>query len=245
MGYLAWLFFCISPFALFCSEDGNGLILCPVFIILGFVFKWIENNSGKPSRAVVKIDPKDFWEWHYKDRMRSMYVQKDSGNEKRMTIHDQEAREWATTVCGYHNAWIPPESTQEQIARANGVVTTQMIKERKEKHDRIQVGKYILMCELEKKYCSTKIGKDGHEKCCSPQTYIAKDKDKIRLSDSRHVKWAKSKYDKSIFEIWENVSEEEKKQATKWVEEYEKKLINLCNEYVYGDLCDIDVEIDF
>lgn len=247
MGFLSWLFFCLSPFALFCSEDGNGLILCPVFIILGFVFKWIGNNSSGTPTAVVKIEPQKFWEWHYKDRMRSMYVQKDSGDEGKMAIHDQEARQWATSMCGYHNACVPPEAMQEQIAKANGVVTEKMRKERKEKKDRIQIGKYFLMNELEEKYRSKKIGKGGRENCCFPSMYIGEDKDKIRSSDDRFISdyWTKSKYNKSISEIWRSLSEEEKNQATKWIEEYEEKLIKQCNEYVYGELYDIDVKMDF
>ena len=133
MEFLSWLFFCLSPFALFCSENGNGLILCPVFIILGFVFKWVGSNCGNTSKAVVKIEPQKFWEWHYKDRMRSMIAEKDSTSDRLMAYKDQEARRWATTICGYHNAWVPPETTQEQIARANGVVTEQMVKEKEEK----------------------------------------------------------------------------------------------------------------
>lgn len=247
MEYLSWLFFCLSPFALFCSENGNGLILCPVFIILGFVFKWIGNNSSGTPTAVVKIEPQKFWEWHYKDRMRSMYVQKDSGDEGKMAIHDQEARQWATSMCGYHNACVPPEAMQEQIARANGVVTEQMVKEKTVNRDRVQIGKYFLMNELEEKYRSTKIGKGGRENCCFPSMYIEEDKDKIRSSDDRFISdyWTKSKYNKSISEIWRSLSEEEKNQATKWVEEYEEKLIKQCNEYVYGELYDIDVKMDF
>jgi hypothetical protein len=144
MGYLSWLFFCLSPFALFCSEDGNGLILCPVFIILGFVFKWIGNNSNGTPTAVVKVEPQKFWEWHYKDRMRSALSQKDSISDNLMAYKDKEARRWATTICGYHNAWVPPEEKQEQIARANGVITEQMVKEKTVNKDRIQIGKMVL-----------------------------------------------------------------------------------------------------
>lgn len=247
MEYLSWLFFCLSPFALFCSEDGNGLILCPVFIILGFVFKWAGSNSGKTSQVVVKVEPQEFWEWHYKDRMRSTLAQKDTISDGLMALKDKEARSWATSICGYHNAPVPSEGTQEQIAKANGVITEKMVKERKEKKDRIQIGKYFLMNELEEKYYSTKIGKGGREGCCFPRTYIEEDKYKIELSDGRDVSdyWTKSKYNKSISEMWESLSEEEKTQATKWIDEYEKKLITLCNEYVYGELYEIDVKIDF
>lgn len=246
MEFLSWLFFCLSPFALFCSEDGNGIILCPVFIILGFIFKYAGNNSGKPT-AVVKIEPQNFWEWHYKDRMRSTLAQKDSISDGLIALKDKEARSWATAICGYHNAWVPPEEKQEQIARANGVVTEQMVKEKSAKKDRIQIGKYFLMCKLEEKHHSTKIGKGGRENCCFPSMYIEEDKDKIRSSDDRFISdyWAKSKYNKSISEIWESLSEEEKNQATKWIEEYEEKLIQQCNEYVYGELYDINVKMDF
>ena len=245
MEYLSWLFFCLSPFALFCSENGNGLILCPVFIALGFIFKYAGSNTG--GGVVVKVDPQGFWEWHYKERMRATLAQKDSINDELMALKDQEARRWATSICGYHNAPVPSEEKQEQIARANGVITEKMIKQRKEKKDRIQIGKYYLMSELEDKYYSTKIGKGGRENCCFPRTYIEEDKYKIESSDGRHISdyWTKSKYNKSISEMWQSLSEEEKRHATKWAEEYEKKLIALCNEYVYGELYDIDVKIDF
>ena len=247
MESLSWIFFCLSPFALFCSEDGNGIILCPVFIILGFICRWIGNNGTGTPTAVVKIEPKEFWEWHYKDRMRSTLAQKDSINDGLIALKDKEARQWATSICGYHNAWVPPESTQEQIARASGVVTERMVKERKAKKDRVQIGKYFLMNELEEKYGSTKIGKGGRENCCFPSSYIEEDKDRIMSSDDRHISdyWTKIKYNKTIREMWESLSDEEKNQAAKWVNEYEEKLIKLCNEYVYGDLYDVDVKMDF
>ena len=96
MEFLSWLFFCLSPFALFCSEDGNGLILCPVFIILGFVFKWIGSNSNATPTAVVKIDPREFWEWHYKNRIRKTIEDRDTLGDRMMAAKDKEAREWAT-----------------------------------------------------------------------------------------------------------------------------------------------------
>ena len=236
MEFLSWFFFCLSPFALFCTENGGGLILCPVFIILGFMFKYAGNNVG--GKAVVKIEPQKFWEYHYKERMRSTLAQKNTISDGLMALKDKEARSWATTICGYHNAWVPPEGKQEQIARANGVITEKMVKASEIKKDRIQIGKYFLMNELEEKYYSTQIGKGGRENCCFPCVYIAEDKYKIESSDGRQISdyWTKSKYNKSISEIWESLSEKEKCQATKWVEEYEKNLINLCNEYVWRTL---------
>ena len=248
MGYLSWLFFCLSPFALFCSEDGNGLILCPVFILLGFVFKWIGNNSNGAPTAVVKVEPQKFWEWHYKDRMRSALSQKDSISDNLMAYKDKEARRWATTICGYHNAWVPPEEKQEQIARANGVITEQMVKEKTVNKDRIQIGKFFLMEELMKKYGSTKIGEGGKGgRCCFPRMKVKGDIYKIRTTDGSMISdyWTKREYNKSMREIWESLSDEEKNQATIWVEEYEKKLTAMIYEYVEERRDHIVVEMDF
>ena len=247
MEYLSWLFFCLSPFALFCSEDGNGLILCPVFIILGFICKYAGKTTGGTPRAVVKVNPQEFWEWHYKDRMRETLNNKDAINDGLMALKDKEAREWATSICGYHNAWVPPEVRQEQIARSNGVITEQMVKERKEKKDRIQVGKYVLMNELIEKYETVTFGKGGRSPCYFPKWRIKKDIGKITTSNNRYVTeyWAHDKYKKSIKEIWNDLSQEEKNQAASWVEDYEKLLINMAREYVEGKRHNDKIEIDF
>ena len=231
MEFLSWLFFCLSPFALFCSGDGNGLILCPVFIILGFIFKYAASNTGSTSKVVIKVEPQKFWEWHYKDRMRSTLAQKDTINDGLMALKDKEARDWATTICGYHNAWVPPKSTQEQIARANGVVTEQMIKESTLKRDKIQIGKYFLMRELTLKYenANWRVGKK-----------IKEDMGKIKISQHNGADdwYVKREYGKTVNEMWETLSPEEKQKAVEWVREYEEKLIraiqnNGNNAYFY------------
>lgn len=268
MEFLSWLFFCLSPFALFCSEDGNGLLLCPIFIILGFVFKYLgkkektvsyTNSDGKKTtykikkdnkgnvRVAVEVSPLEFWRWHYRNRMKTALINEDSVCDELIAYKDKEARRWATTICGYHNAWVPPEVMQEKFAREDGVVTEQMIKERNEKKDRIQIGKCFLMCKLKEKYHATKIGKGGRERCCFPGMTIKEDIYKIKTSDGRPVDdwYMRDKYKKTVREIWETLSEEEKNQSAQWVEEYEKKLIELCNEYVHGNLYRINVQMDF
>ena len=248
MGFLSWLFFCLSPFALFCSEDGNGLILCPVFIILGFVFKWVGNNSSDTPTAVVKIEPQKFWEWHYKDRMRSTLAQKGSINDRLMAIEDKEARRWATTICGYHNVWVPPEATQEQIARANGVITEKMIKERNINKDRVQIGKYFLLKELEEKYYGKQFGKSGRgERHCFPWTKIKDDHHKVKLSNGREINEKLIEYDykMSIREIWGSLSEQEKAEAAKWIKKYEERLLKLVNDYMEDGRYFYGVDIEF
>ena len=66
MSGLSFVFFCVAPFALFCSEDGNGMILCAIYLILGSLCKWIENGGLKPK---VYIEPKDWWECNYRQNM--------------------------------------------------------------------------------------------------------------------------------------------------------------------------------
>lgn len=220
---LSWIFFCLSPFALFCSESGNGMILCPVFIILGFIFKYA-GSIGSTPRATVKVEPQKFWEWHYKDRMRSTFAEKDSIGEHLMSYRDKEARHWATTICGYHNALVPPEGKQEQIARACGVITEQMIKEKTIKKDRIQIGKYFLMDRLLFKY------EDGD---IQATRRIKEDMKKITISHHAGADdwYVKSEYGITGRDMWKDLSAEEKEQVVEWVKEYEQKLIEAIRYY--------------
>ena len=238
MEFLSWLFFCLSPFALFCSENGNGLILCPVFILLGFVFKYATNNGDSP-RAVVKVEPQSFWEWHYKDRMSSALAQKDTIGDYLMSAKDKEARSWATTICGYHNAWVPPETMQEQIARASGVITEKMIKEREKKKDRIQIGKYFLMSELKSKY------EDINWRA---RKEIEKDMKTIKITNHGGADdwYVQQEYGKTVKEMWGTLSLEEKEQAEKWVKEYEEQFVRVVQDYEKGITLTIRaVKIDF
>ena len=224
MEFLSWLFFCLSPFALFCSESGTGLILCPVFIILGFLFKLGARSSEGSPTATVKVEPQKFWEWHYENRMKNTLANKDSIDDKSMALNDKEARDWATTICGYHNAWVPPKEKQEQIARANGVVTEKMVKGKVENEDRIQIGKYFLMRELQLKYEKINI---------NAGKLIGDDIRRIRLSDGGWADehWANRKYGKTVKETWETLSQGEKEQAQRWVKEYEEKLVQAIEKY--------------
>lgn len=247
MKTLSWMCFCLSPFALFCSDSGNGLILCPAFIILGFIFKWAGDNKGKTQQSTIKLKPQEFWEWHYKDRMRSTLNQKDSVDDYLMSAKDKEARDWATTICRYHSTQAPPDAIQEQIARAYGVVTEKMIKEKAETQDRIQVGKYILMLELKEKYNSTQVGSGGIEARCFPEYEIKRDMDKIRAYNGSYISeyWSYKKYNKTLKEIWESLSDDEKNQAATWVEKYEIKLMEAVYAFVARKRNNTNVDIDF
>lgn len=223
MEYLSWLFFCVSPFALFCSDSGDGLILCPICIILGFVFKRAGSRSGK-SGVVVKVDPKHFWEWEYIKRITPIIAKRASINDELMAARDKEAREWATTICRYHNVWIPPESIQEQIARANGVVTESMVREKVIKKDRIQIGKYYLVRELYLKYENRKKWRISLK--------IKDDMNKIESNSICMCDWnIKREYGMTVSEMWKDLSPEEKEQVLEWFKEYAEKRIQTIEDY--------------
>ena len=235
MNGLSWLFFCLAPFGLFCSESGNGLILCPVFIILGFVFKWVENRSNGNPTAIVEIEPQKYWECMYKD-----YVDTWSATFGMGIRMDKEARGGATSMCRIHNCWIPPEEEQERIARENGIFTEKMKQEEDNNWDRIQTGKHYLMNELKEKYEMVMFGKRGRgNRCKYPSLIIEYAIDCLEFADHSTVNeyFTKEKFDISCKEMWNAVlTAEEKSEATKWVEEYEKRLLQEVNDYVDNDI---------
>lgn len=248
MEFLSWLFFCLSPFALFCSEDGNGLILCPVFVILGFVFKWIGKSEGSTSKVVVKVEPQKFWQWHYEDCIRKNLVNKESMSDAKMAYEDQEARRWATTICRYHNAPVPSDEQQEKIAASYGVITEKVKRERDTKRDRIQIAKYYLMCKLRKEYLGHIFGRSKNgEHCISPGGVIDKDCLKIKLSDGSTVSnyAVLSKYNLTPEAMWESLSASEKKQATEWIDEYKIKLLENVSAYVKNGTPKPNIDMDF
>ena len=130
MTFFSTIFFFAAPFALFCSGGGNGLILCPTFIILGFMCRWLgSGNIGKPK---LKVSPNEFWETNY-----GISLAKGS--------KDEDARIWATTMCRINSCRIPTDEEQEEIARKRGVVTEAMKKEKTDPIDRLQFGKYYAL----------------------------------------------------------------------------------------------------
>ena len=255
MEFLSLLFFCLSPFALFCSDNGTGLLLCPIFILVGFIFKWIGSlNISLPKREIDVEKEKRFWEIHYKDAIAPALkdikplLDKDSSlRDIAIACRDRKAREWATWVCRCNNAWIPPFYMQEQIARENGVITEQVVKERAIQRDRIQIGKYYLMRELENKH-GRKIFKSETTK---RQQYVGdiikKSYQKLELSDGCPVTDGAIKidYNTTASEMWLSLSEEEKKLSEINVKKFEEELLKKLDDYLNGgdDFYRINVEL--
>ena len=230
MESLSWIFFCLTPFGFFCTENGTGLITGTVFLILGFVFKWLGNNSGGEPTAKVKVEPQKFWECHYMDSINGGGI-------------DQNARTWATTVARAHNCPIPSEAEQERIARRNGIVTEKMKQQEKDKWDRIQVGKCYLMQELEKKYKNNfaqKIDENNSNKnrrMAYPSLYIEASTRALQFDDigTNYVAGYNTfhRFKKNVDEMWNTeLSFNEKVEAKKWVEEYENRMLKEINDYI-------------
>ena len=217
MESLSWIFFCLTPFGFFCTENGTGLITGTVFLILGFVFKWLGKNGGETPTAKVKVEPQKFWEWHYMDSINNGGI-------------DQNARTWATTVARAHSCPIPSDAEQERIARKNGIITEQMKYDEQDKWNRIQVAKYRLMNDLYEKYkAKGRItssdyvsGRTGRQ--CCPYFYIESSMSALK-GFIKVNRWNKDPWNSVI-------SESEKAEAKKWITEYEERLIREVNDYI-------------
>ena len=218
MEYLSWLFFCLSPFALFCSDGGNGLILCPIFIILGFVFKWINEGGLEPK---IKVKPQDWWETNYKINMAQ-----GRGHEASKGIAD-----WSTNV---NYCPMPTEEKKERIARSMGVITPQMKYDEEDRWNRIQVEKYRLMEALYEKYKNKTISSPDYVvgkrigRVCYPYMYIDGSK-RVLKNHIEVYRWNKDPWSATP-------SEDEKNEAKKWIEEYEERLLKEINDYIENDI---------
>lgn len=216
--------FILAPIALFCSQNGNGFILCVVLLILGGICKWIGGGGLNPT---VRISRRKWWEEQYKARLGINSANKDKPDAK----DDQIAKDIADWSTKSMKLPMPTEEEKEKIARAIGVTTYQMKYDEEDRWNRIQVEKYRLMEELYKKYkakgdiCSKDyvFGKRVGRVCC-PYMYIKYSmmvlKDFITVYEWNQNPWT------------ETASIDEKAEAKKWIDEYEKRLISEVNDYI-------------
>jgi hypothetical protein len=124
-----------------------------------------------------------------------------------------------------------------------------MIKERNIKHDRLQLGKYFLMCELRQKY----EGKIFKEKSGYGKMWYTNiiDFDCKKLTDSSACRapvselYASLHYHMTVRQMWDDLTDQEKQQATKWVKEYEEKLLEKVKAYVEDGICFHSVNIKY
>lgn len=138
---LGWIFLITTPFALFCSENGNGWFLCLIYLSLGIMCVWI-GNGGTDTK--IRVKPKEMWEYVYRERI-MYHFSKD-------TTGDENARKIADKVTRDNNCPMPTEEEKENIARSFGIVTKKMLQDEYFRINKLQFGKYYLMKMTAKYY---------------------------------------------------------------------------------------------
>ena len=218
MEFLSIIFFSVAPFALFCSEGGNGLFLCPLFLILGAICKWI-SNGGIDEMHRPRVSSEEFWTIHFLDHYNSW-----RGNEK-VNVTAEDSRRWADEVTRSNGGTPPSNERYEEIARANGIKTRKVRQVDEDRWNRIQVEKYRLMGELEKKY-----GWIGFRNKDKTRIYCPR----LCIKPSRQALKGFIKVDPlRNQDPWTAIlAEDEKMEAKKWIEEYEERLLREMNDYL-------------
>lgn len=213
---MSWFFFILTPFGFFCAENGTGLITGTVFLILGFICKWIENGGLEPK---IKVEPKDWWETNYRINMAQ-----GRGHEASKGIADDTTR--------WNHCPMPSEEEKERIAKSLGVVTEKSKQDIREHWDRVQVGKYYLMTELIEKY--EKYHWNVTKLYPLPVEYIKASRNALEFVwDGRVGGFLTfSRFKKNDEEMWNSLSTEEKNEAREWVREYEERFVKEINDYL-------------
>lgn len=212
------VFLWTSPFALFCSKNGNGIYLCIVFLILGGICKWIGNGGLEPT---IRVKPKDWWETQFR-----MSIDKKEG--KQLSPNDVQASlDWANYITTANKCPMPSEAEKERIARSMGLTTPKMKQEEIDKWDRLQVGKCYLLKEFQEQFA-----KPGY--VSRPDLYIEYSIRALQFSDRSTVEGYCTfhRFKKNIEEMWNTeLTKREKEEARKWVEEYKSRFFEELEEY--------------
>ena len=211
-----------SPFALFCS--GCGLVLCPVFIVLGLILKYIGvDYTGTTER----IRREDYWKWLFDKKIK----------DRKITDYQQlkQIFDHCDNCADFNRMPKPTKQEKEELAKSFGVITQSIQDEVMKKRDRIQVAKYCLMGELAEKYSGVIIREKAHRnRCFKADRFIDRDRMHIKMSKGEiffnHITVDGRKYE--IEKIWNNTSKKERKVAQKFVEEYEAKFLELADNFV-------------
>lgn len=128
MSYLGTMFFILTPFGFFCTENGTGLITGTVFLILGILCKWIGNGGLKDvTTSKQKVSPEEFWKIHF------MQFLNNAKNTKGLCYSVNDAKKWADDVTRANGCVPPNDFRYEQIAKEMGIKTLKVEREEREK----------------------------------------------------------------------------------------------------------------
>ena len=200
-----------------------------VFLVLGFICKWLGKNNLNPT---VKLSRKNYWEENYKAALGNVSANKD----KPSAEHDKSARAQADMVTRWANIPLPTEEEKDKISLSMGVVPYKMQREAdkqaRDRWNRIQHEKYRLLGEFEKVISWEAVG----ENCSFPWRYIERFPCPLEryVGDSRKVLKRSLDYYSVLEEApWDKpLSAEEKAIATQWVNEYIKRFMKEVNDYI-------------
>ena len=213
---LAKVFLCTSPFALFCSKNGNGIQLCIVFLILGGICWWIGDGGLNPT---IRVKPKDWWETQFRD---SIAKKRD----RELTNHEvQESLKWADYITSSNKLPMPTDEEKERIMESMGIESPKVKKEKRDHIDRIQFGKKYLLDKAIKEYDARVLLCDNYREASAlikrmkrGSNMIRDTKAKVTLIGMTGLNNQFGTWD--IDKIWNDIlSDEERTEAEKWVNE--------------------------
>lgn len=120
MEFLSTMFFILTPFGLFCTGNGTGLITGTVFLLLGFLFRWIA-DGGLERATATKVSSETFWRMHFTNRYYGSGNVTENLN--RPYISPEDAKGWADDVTRANGGIPPSDERFEEIAKELGIET--------------------------------------------------------------------------------------------------------------------------
>lgn len=215
------VFLYTSPFALFCSENGNGGYLFLIFIAFGCICAWIGRGGLEHT---IRVKPKDWWETQFRASI-------SKHKEKQLSSRNVQASwDFANYITSVNDCPMPTEEEKEKIVRSMGLVTEKMEQREKQKKidewDRIQVGKCYLLKDFVKQFIDT--GCDN-----IIENYLKLSIKALKFYDNGIVDGYGTihRFQQDIEEIWNTkLSINEKKEAERWLESYKSRFFKELEE---------------
>ena len=230
---LSTMFFILTPFGFFCTGNGTGLITGPVFLIIGFILKWVE-EGGIERASRPKVSSEEFWTIQFLQHYNTWKDVKEAHNTA------EGSKSWADQVTRANGGIPVSDERFEQIAKENGITTRKMQFANRARFNRIQLGKYYLMGKLIEKYKDWKKEpvKNSEYKFAEPVRYIEASRKALKFATWTYGLTAEERkvvdygFTENNEEGFNKLSVEEKSVAEKWVSEYEARFLEEVHSYI-------------